>query len=584
MNKLSNEEINNIRNSVNIVDVVSSYIPLTKRGKNYFGVCPFHDDRNPSLSVSSEKQIYTCFSCGATGNVFTFIMDYEHLSFIETLKKVADIGGVSVNLGNVKSTSNKYQELYQIYEVAQLFYQNNINTEFGGSAKEYLLKRDFNDEVIKEFGVGLSLKDNEMLTKLLIKKKFSVEDLIKSGLVVNNNYGYQDIYYDRIMFPLTDISGKIVGYSGRIYNNEDNSKYINTKETPIFKKGELLYNYHRAKDECRKLKKVIIVEGFMDVIRCHINGVKNVVATMGTAITKQQVLLIKKLTPNVIICFDGDDAGARATLACSNELINVGITPQIVRLENNMDPDDYIKGYGVNRFNHKLEKAMNVMDFKLLYFKNNRNLSNSDEMASYLSDILKELELIDDDILKELTLKKISDESGLDITVLKQQLEQKGKTTPKILIAKKEVKIKPKVIDKYTMAEQNLLYYMLKSKEIIAIYNKKVSFMPTTRYRHLAHEINYFYKENKYFDLADFFSFITDNEDLIKTVGEIQKLDLKDEYTLDEIDDYINTIRDYHVNSECKRLMDKMHNESDVMEKAKIAEKIKELKVGINND
>ena len=293
MSKLSNEEINNIRNSVNIVDVVSSYIPLTKRGKNHFGVCPFHDDRDPSLSVSYEKQIYTCFSCGATGNVFTFIMDYEHLSFYESLKKVADIGGVAFDFGYSKPKVNKHRELYEIYEVAQLFYQNNINTEQGLVAKEYLFKRDFNEDVIKEFGIGLSLRDNEMLTKLLLKKKFLVEDLIKSGLVVNNNYGHNDIYYNRIMFPLTDITGKIIGYSGRIYNNEDTAKYINTKETPIFKKGELLYNYHRAKEESRIKKQVIIVEGFMDVIRCYTKDIKNVVATMGTAITKNQAMLIK---------------------------------------------------------------------------------------------------------------------------------------------------------------------------------------------------------------------------------------------------------------------------------------------------
>ncbi|MDD2181398.1 MAG: DNA primase [Bacilli bacterium] len=581
MNKLSNDEINNIRNSVNIVDIVSTYIPLTKRGKNHFGVCPFHDDRDPSLSVSEEKQIYTCFSCGATGNVFTFIMDYDHVSFYDSLKKVADAGGITFDFGNFKPTVKKYNELYEIYEVAQLFYQNNIYTEQGTNAREYLFNRGFNEDVIKEFGIGLSLKDNEMLTKLLLKKKFEVDNLIKSGLVVNNNYGHNDIYYNRIMFPLTDITGKIVGYSGRIYNNEDSAKYINTKETPIFKKGELLYNYHRAIDECRQKKQVIIMEGFMDVIRCHASGIKNTVATMGTAITKNQALLIKKIAPDVIICFDGDDAGARATMACSNELMNIGVVPKIVRLENHMDPDDYIKGYGVERFKYKLEKAMNIMDFKLLYLKNNRNLGNSSEMANYINDVLRELNLIDDEILRELTLKKVSDESGIDINILKKQLEQKEKSLTNVLIAKKETKEKPKIINKYIMAEQNLLFYMLKNKEVISVYNKNVSFMPTSRYRFLAQEINYFYREYKYFDLADFFSFVADNEEIIKTVGEIQNLKLKDDYTLEEIDDYVNVIREYHINYECKRLMEQMNKETDAMKKALIAEKIKELKVGI---
>ncbi len=581
MNKLSKEEINKIRSSVNIVDIISSYIPLTKRGKNFFGLCPFHDDRNPSLSVSYEKQIYTCFSCGATGNAFTFIMDYEHLNFYEALKKVADIGGLSINIGEIKPTISKYQDLYDIYEIAQRFYQNNINTEEGKQAKEYLLNRGFNEDVIKEFGVGLSLKNNEMLTNLLIKKKFLKEDLIKSGLVVNNNYGYNDIFYNRIMFPLTDASGKIVGYSGRVYDNDDNAKYINTKETPIFKKGELLYNYHRAQAESRLKKSIIIVEGFMDVIRCYANDIKNVVATMGTAITTKQAILLKKLSKEIIICFDGDEAGAKATLACSNELIKMGVIPKIVRLEKDLDPDDYIRDYGIDKFINKLNKAMSIMDFKLLYLKNNRDLSNSNEMANYVNEVLKELITIEDKILREITLKKISKESGLELELLKNQFLLVEQSNPKVLIAKKPVITKPKTFDKYTMAEQNLLYYMLKSNEVISIYNKKVTFMPTMHYRLLAQEINYFYKENKDFILADFFSIIADNEDLIKTIGEIQSLNLKENYTLEEIEDYVLVIKEYHINDECKRLMDQMNKETDIMEKAKIAEQIKKLKVGI---
>ncbi len=581
MKRLSKEEIDKIRNSVNIVDVVSLYLPLTKRGKNYFGLCPFHDDRDPSLSVSSEKQIYTCFSCGATGNVFNFIMDYDHVSFYEALKKVAEIGGIAIDFGIYKSTVNKNQELYSIYELGQLFYQNNINTEQGRRAKRYLADRGFDETVIKEFGIGLSLTEREMLTKLLLKKGFLESDLIKSGLVVNNNYEYYDIFYNRLMFPLCDLSGKVVGYSGRIYNNEETSKYINTKETPIFKKGELLYNYHRAKDEARLKKKIIIVEGFLDVIRCYANGLKNVVAIMGTAITKQQAFLIKKLAQEVIVCFDGDDAGARATLACSDELEKIGISPKVIRLEKGLDPDDYIKEYGIDNFNSKVDRALTIMDFKLQYFKENYELSNSNEMASYIKKMLGELLKIDDKILQELFLKKISKESGLEIELLRKQLALLVKDNFKVLIAKQFEKPKLKVSDKYTMAEQNLLYYMLKSNEVISIYNEKVTFMPTSKYRFLAQEINHFYKEYKYFKVADFFSFLAGNDEHLKTMGEIQGLNLKDDYTLDEINDYVNVIKEYHINHECKRLMEQMNKETDIMMKAKIADRIKELRVGM---
>ena len=303
---MDNDLINTIRKSVDIVDVISKYVPLVARGKNYFGVCPFHDDHSPSMSVSKDKQIYKCFSCGATGNVFNFIEDYENVSFKETLKILADIAGISINGIDVKSSNRDVNKsLYDIYEVSSKLYINNLNTNYGVSAKEYLHNRGITDDLIREFQIGLSLHDKDLLTRLLVKKGFSNNDMVMSGLIVKNDYGYSDIYSNRIMFPLYDVSGRIVGYSGRIYNKEDTSKYINTRETAIFKKGELLYNYHRAKESCRKKNTVIITEGFMDVIRCYSIGVTNVVAAMGTAFTREHVMLIRKLAHDVILCFDG---------------------------------------------------------------------------------------------------------------------------------------------------------------------------------------------------------------------------------------------------------------------------------------
>ncbi len=579
MNKLTNEEINNIRSSVNIVDIVSSYIPLTKRGKNYFGVCPFHDDRDPSLSVSEEKQIYKCFSCGAAGNVFNFIMEYDNVRFYEALQKVASYSGIELNISNFKPKYNKDTKLYEIYNVAQMFYQNNINTNYGVQARDYLNKRQLKEDIIKEFGIGLSLKENNILTNLLIQKGFEVNDLIKSGIIISNDYGNNDIFYNRIMFPLADPSGQIVGYSGRAYDTNEGPKYINTKETPIFKKGELLYNYHRAREECRLNNSVIIVEGFMDVIRLHANGVKNAVATMGTAVTKKQALLIKKLAKEVIVCFDGDSAGAKATFSIIDELLDVGITPKIVRLDTNLDPDDYIKMHGIDKFKALIDNPINIMDFKISYYKENKNLTDHEEMAKYINQLINELSKIDDDILRELSLKKISEESKLDIDLLRNKLieldnNNSSEISPKVVETNKS-------IDKYLMAEQNLLYYMLKSKEVIAIYNKQITFMPTEKYRYLAQAISYFYKQNKYFELADFFSTIVDDNEMIKTVSEIENLNLKSEYTIEEIEDYINVIREYHVNYEQKRLMEKLKNETDVMVKAEIAERIMELKEGV---
>lgn len=579
MGVLSTEEIIRIRSSVNIVDVISTYLPLTQRGKNFFGVCPFHDDHSPSMSVSADKQIYKCFSCGATGNVFTFLMDYEHISFVEALEKIAQIAGIPVNI----KTSNKMEHstsgpLYEIYEVSLKLYQNNINTLRGKEAKEYLKSRDIDDNIIKEFGIGLALENRDILTKLLMEKKYQPKDLLKSGLVIKNEYGYSDIYHNRIMFPLWDLNGRVVGYSGRVFHGEKESKYINSMETEIFHKGELIYNYHRAKEAVRDTDTVIIMEGFMDVIRAYTIGIKNVVAMMGTAVTKKQATLIKRMAKNVILCFDGDAAGAKATLACSDELLALGITPKIIRLEKDLDPDDYIKTYGKERFLSKIENPMNVMDFKLSYLKQKKDLSSSVDMASYVNLMMTELLKIDDVVLREISLKKLSEESHLEFEFLKERLSELDKETPKEI---KKIPVAPPVTvakSKYELAESYLLYYMLRYDEVIDLYQKKVTYMPTERYRFFAREISCYYLENHTMNLADFISFLAGDEKSLEVLKEINLLNLKEEYTNEEIEDYIHVILEYNIDAEIKRLQSEMKKTEDKMEKAKIGEQIVELK------
>ena len=583
---INTETINEISRNVDIVDVISGYLPLTQKGKNFFGVCPFHDDTNPSMSVSREKQIYTCFSCGATGNVFRFVMDYENISFLEAVKIVADHAGIDIQIDTrmSKSSTTHLKPLYDMYELSQKLYQNNINTSQGIEARAYLKKRSIDEEIIKEFGIGLALHQRDILTKLFISKKYSYEDMVKSGLILKNDYGYLDMYQDRIMFPLWDIKGQIVGYSGRLYKTEGNFKYINTRETEIFKKGELLYNYHRAKDEARRQNTVLIMEGFMDVIRAYTIGVKNVVATMGTAVTKEHIILLKRMAKNILLVFDGDAAGAKATYACANELLKVGITPKIVRLEEDLDPDDYIRKYGKERFISKIEHPINVMDFKISYLKQQRDLTSNEDMAKYIQDVLQELLAINDDVLMELTIKKVSEESKLSEEFLRRKLEEMTEKKQQQDI--KEVKNidsnhkkSEQLSNKYTQAEQNLVYYMLKSPEVIKMYDRKMTYMPTEKYRLLARDISYFYKQYHLINEADFITFLGDNKQKQATLGEILSLPLKEEYTLDEIEDYIRAIRQYNVHYEQQRLKREMQKITDPIEKAKIAQRIIELKV-----
>lgn len=569
MNYLSAEKLNEIRNSVDIVQVISSYIPLVPKGKNFFGVCPFHDDNHPSMSVSSEKKIYKCFSCGATGNVFKFLMDYENITFLQAVKKVADLGGINVNIKDNSNIKKNNNELYAIYDLSLKFYINNINTPKGKQAKEYLHSRSLNDDIIKEFQIGLSLERKNDLSKIL-QKKFKNTEIEKSGLVGKNEYNYFDLFHDRIMFPLHDLNGQVVAYSGRIYNQNDSSKYFNTRETEIFKKGEILYNYHRAKEEARKKNQIIIMEGFMDVIRAYSVGVKNVVASMGTAVTKKQANLIKRLAQNVILCFDGDKAGATATMACADELIKSGITPKVIRLENNLDPDEYILKYGKEAFERKIENPINIMDFKFEYLKAGKNLTSTVDEAKYINEIINEINKIDDDILKEITIKKLSEKFSIDENIIRQKTVKKPKQQAKPLVKSK--------IDKYEIAQRNLVNYMLVSPEVIKIYNNKVTYMPTKEYRLLAREITMFYKEHNYIDEAELIDYVERDESILNTLSKISIANLKENYSIAEIEDYVKAITDYNIKNQTKRIKEKISLEIDPLKQAKIAQEIVELK------
>lgn len=573
-NYLTESEIKEIRNSVDIVDVISEYIPLTAKGKNFFGVCPFHADHSPSMSVSREKQIYTCFSCGASGNVITFLMNYENISFAEALKKLADKAGINVSIGNKKQKINKNKELYDIYEMSQKIYQNNLNSEAGIKAKEYLKNRDITNEIIKEFGIGLSIKDSKLITNMLLKKGFKDKELINSGLVGNNEKGLHDIYYNRIMFPLYDLSGNIVGYSGRIYDSIDTAKYVNTKETAIFKKGELLYNYHRAKEEARKTGKIIVMEGFMDVIAAYKVGIKNVVATMGTAVTENQANLIKRMAKEVILCFDGDQAGAKATFSCSEELAKLNVVPKVVRLEENLDPDEYIKKYG-NNFLNKINNPISVMDFKLKYLKKDLNLTDQVEYSKYINNVLNEINKTDDIILKELTLQKLATESNLGLDILREKLENMNES-------KKEVQTEIVKENKQTgaalKAEQSLMYYLINSKEVVTIFNNNNVFLQTSKYRKLALEVIAISKTSD-IKVADLLSEFINNEEETNTINELLSLNIKEEYTKEEILGYIYTIKLNNIKIEKKRLKELMHTVIDKTEQDNIAKKIVELKL-----
>ena len=554
MARIDNETINQIKDNLDIVDVISNYVSLTARGKNYFGVCPFHDDSNPSMSVSREKKIYTCFSCGASGNVIKFIMDFENISFPDALYKCATMANIPIDIQRSQEPP-KNKELYSIYDLTSKFYQNNLNSTMGKNAKDYLVNRGITEEIIKEFGIGYSLMKRTLLTDFLLAKGFSKKDLLKSGLVVESENLY-DIYHNRIMFPIKNRNGQVIAFSGRIFDSNDTSKYINSKESEIFKKSEILYNLDKAKEYARLAGKIIIMEGFFDVIACYVADIKYAVATMGTAITREHANLIKKAAKEVILCFDGDSAGLKATISCIDELSKVGVEPKIVILEDNLDPDEYLKKYGKEALKNRMENPIGLLDFKLKYRKKNKDLSTSSDMAKYVNEMIEEINSVNDEVEKEIVIKKLSEESKLDVDFIKSKIKKEDKVKEQNIV-KEEIK------SVYVQAQQHLVYYMLQNKEVIKMYNKNVTYMPDDNLRMLAREINLFYKEYNYIDISEFINYIIESEKLSKTLGEVLKLNLKDNYKIEEIEKMIDTINDYnkkvHVDSLKKKANDTLN-------------------------
>lgn len=569
---ITNEIINEIRNKLDIVDVISKYVLLTPKGKNYFGVCPFHDDHSPSMSVSKEKQIYTCFSCGATGNVFTFVANYEHIGFYDAVRELGN--QVGYNLGEIKTFKNKYAEEYEIYDLACRFYQNSLNTSFGKNANEYLKNRKIDKETIKKFKIGLSIPQAS-LTDYLLSKGKDLNKLIDLGL---SNENGTDVFINRIMFPLHDLEGNTVAFSGRIYNTKDTSKYVNTKETLIFKKGTILYNYHNAKELLKKNDSIIVMEGFMDVIRASSIGINNCIATMGTALTKQNASLLKKMAKNIILCFDGDKAGEDATINAIDILKEIDVNPKIVRLEENLDPDEYILKYGKDKFKYKIENPKNSIEFLMEQHKNNKNLADIEDITKYINETLNDLLNIEDEILIDLTLRKLSDEYKVSYDVLSNKYQN---LLNKLQKKNQKESTKDKEGSKYSqleLAERMLINYMLKDNKIINKVEDQVAFFPNDIIRNIANEIIYYYHKYGTITVADFISYIAENEEETKLLTEIINMNQSDNHINEEIDDYINVINAYPIKRKINELNKKLKEESNPLDKAKILSEIMALK------
>ncbi|MBD8924157.1 DNA primase [bacterium] len=570
---IKDEVINEIRNNADIVDIVSSYLPLSIKGKNYVAMCPFHDDHNPSLIVSREKQIFSCFTCQTSGNVFKFVMEYEQVSFPEAIKIIANKIGYDLKLDNELVNEDKVNRgNLEIYNYAMKYYANNLITSDGFEARDYLEKRGIDINIIKEFNLGLALNLKDAFYKLSLKKNWDIDKLDQLGLINKVDANIYDTFINRIIIPIHNLKGEVVAFTGRIYHNEDNSaKYLNTKETKIFKKSEILFNYYNARKYIKDSHTLILVEGNMDAIKMSAKGFKNVIALMGVFLSKTQINIIKRLNCKVILMLDNDSAGLDSTLKNGTLLNNEKIDTYVVRLSEAKDPDEYLEKFGIEAMENNIKHALKFMDFKLETLKQNRNLNNPYEVIEYVKDVLSAIN-DEDDLTKELFISKISSDYDIDIDILKKGLNKNDEKK----IERKKTSVPKTKLSKYQKASHRILYYMINDEKYINRYKTNLGYFKEKIERMLASEIIFYSNSNK-INMADFATYLMSNKELydfFQIIISESIHNINDE----EFNSCINAILNIYKKEEINNLNEQIKMEMDINKKLELMQKLVDIK------
>ena len=424
MIRYSDELIDEIKNNNDIVDVVSQYVALKRSGRNYFGLCPFHNEKSPSFAVSPDKQIFHCFGCGVGGNVIHFISKIEGLNFRESIELLAEKANIILpKLDSVGD--NKTQELkdkiYQINKETAYFYHENLYKPSAKPAQEYVKKRKLNNATLKNFIIGYSGNFDE-LYKFLKSKGFSDEAILASDLVNRNERGqYIDRFRHRLMFPIQDVRGRIIAFGGRVLD-DSKPKYINSPENLVYSKGRNLFGLFNAKKG--DTKKILIVEGYMDVISLHQRGITNVVASLGTALTEAQGRLLRRSSEQVILGYDADGAGQEAIMRGLDILKNLGCDVRVLQISGAKDPDEYVTKFGEDRLKKCIDNAISLVEFKVKVLKRNLNLENTGDKIKFLNEIAKILSKVENSMEQEIYIEKISKEYNISKESLYSEIKK----------------------------------------------------------------------------------------------------------------------------------------------------------------
>ncbi|MDI6792197.1 MAG: DNA primase [bacterium] len=440
----SQEIKDEVRNRTDIVDLISEYVALKKAGKNYLARCPFHVEKTPSFTVSQTKQIFYCFGCGVGGDVFNFLMKMDGLNFPEALERLAQRAGVNLpRAGQADSKALSEREiLYKINSAACLFYQKALKTPEGAKARDYLIRRGFNENLVEQFKLGYAPAGWDRLRNYLLREKFSLEMVAKSGLVVKKEEtnSYYDRFRGRLVFPITDIQNRIIGFGARVLD-DSLPKYINSPESPIYSKGKNLYGLREAREAIRQKEKVIIVEGYTDLLACHQYGITHVIATLGTALTTDQVKILGRYAQEAIIIFDPDTAGVAASLRGLDLVIEGGLNVKVVSLPAGLDPADLLTRKGPDAFRSELERAVGLLDYRLATTLNQYDTSRAEGKAKVVDSLLPFLVMVSNAIKRDEFIRKLAETLNLDETLIRTEairFQEKQKGVIKDYIKKEE--------------------------------------------------------------------------------------------------------------------------------------------------
>ncbi|EMW5594264.1 DNA primase [Enterococcus faecalis] len=576
--RIPQEVIEEVRHRTNIVDIIGQYVQLKKSGKNYMGLCPFHEERSPSFSVAEDKQIFHCFGCGKGGTVFNFLQEIEGISFPESVKRVADLEHLSVDFDwseprEVADTPENQQRrsLLQLHsKAAELYHHILVNTKIGEPALNYLLERGLTQELIETFQIGFAPQKRDFLSQVFKNEQLDEALFEPSGLFVQRDSGtFLDRFYQRIMFPINDPQGNVIAFSGRLlktadFPGDEMPKYLNSPETTLFNKRETLFNFDKARKEIRKENTVLLFEGFMDVIAAWQSGVKSGVASMGTSLTNEQIRRLERVAKEVVICYDGDNAGVQATNRAIQLLQeNSHFDLSIVSIPEKLDPDEYVRKYGAEAFqnlaNHGRET---VFSFKMNYHRLTRNMNNEKEQLDYVNELLRELTNVQSPLERDRYLNQIAQEFQLSVHSLEEQFNQLKQAQRSVQRQERqqfyqdemmpppmeepvfeENHVQNKLpLTQVQKAERSLLFRLMNEQGV----RQTIQQLPDFSFAHDEYQELYFLLESyatlhQSFDIADFINFLQDNQTKQLAI-EIAYQNLSEESSEREVADLLHVI------------------------------------------